>query len=271
MTGAGAGRNGAVAWNVLGNLQDYDLLDLLLTLAQGARGGLFEVHHPEGQFRLAVQDGQVGQASFGVVQGEAALARLIADPRGRFALRPVEVTAERPMLAFVLGALRLLPPLPQPLEGRVRWRDEVDLATLALLPSEREAVEGVRAGRPLAELARDPAVAAALARFARLGLLSPRQGRVARLTVGVWRDGGQAAALDRQLGLTWAQQLGGIPRSVQVRGGAGVAFRLSVQFAPRLGAHLLMAPELLVLYGLRVGEPVWVRPHEDRARRRGAP
>ncbi|WP_027482007.1 DUF4388 domain-containing protein [Deinococcus pimensis] len=251
------------ARDLLGNLDDYDLPELLLTLVASGRGGLFEVRHPDGLFHLGLREGRVTGVTFGIFRGLEALAALLTDPRGTFAVRPEDPLPtngpDLPVLTALLAALRLGVPVPEAFRGPAKV--ELDPDEDALDRTERRVLTFARAGRAMGELDSDEELAA-VARFARVGVLSERRARVARLTVGVWKDGPSGAIVDASIVATWAQQVGRTPHFVQLRTDAGRVLTLRLRSTPRVGNQLLLTPEALVQHGLRVGSSVLARPGE---------
>ncbi|PYE49453.1 DUF4388 domain-containing protein [Deinococcus yavapaiensis] len=252
------------ARDMLGNLQDYDVAELLLLLAESGRSGVFEVTHRLGLFRLAFRDGVVQNAEFGIVRGEGALALLLREPRGSFTFvpRPVPGEASTPMLAMLLGATRLLPPPPLIFDGPAKVRDDAALKDLGLLDDEARVVREVAAGRTLGSFEEGSVERGVVARLVRLGVLAPRKVRVARLTLEVWRGGESTVALDTSIVSLWTQQLGAPPKEVLLRTDEGKVVRVPLVAVPNLGVRLLVAPDVLMRFGLQGGTSVLARPPE---------
>lgn len=261
------------ARDMLGKLQDYDVAELLLLLAESGRSGVFEVAHRLGVFRLALRNGEAQSVEFGIVRGEGALALLLREPQGSFTFvpRPVPAETSRPMLTMLLGAARLLPPPPLLFDGPAKVRDDVDLKNMGLLDDEARVVREVLAGRALGSYEEGSPERGVVSRLARLGVLAPRKVRVARLTLEVWREGGSAVAVDASILSLWTQQLGVPPTEVLLRTDAGKVVRVPFVAFPNLGVRLLAAPDVLMRFGLRGGTSVLARPPErDDASERGA-
>lgn len=246
---------------VVGDLQDYDVAELLLTLARSRRSGWFEVRHPKGLFRLAMQQGRGSQAVLGAARNEGALALLLSDPRGGFAFREVSVAAGEaaPLYQWLLSALRLLPPPQLDFEGAARWNPDVPPDEVTLSSFEARALTRLGEGAALADLAAQPSVLAGAARLARLGLLVPRKVRVARLTLGVWRAGGREALIDERIIQAWEQQCN-FSGQLLLRTADERVVRVAVRAAPGLGVQMLLSPETIAVHRLRVGDSLLARP-----------
>lgn len=244
-----------------GDLQDYDVAELLLTLASARRSGWFEVRHPKGLFRLAMHQGRGSQAVLGAARNEGALALLLSDPRGGFAFQGVSVTAGEAasLYQWLLSALRLLPPPPLDFEGAATWNPDVSAEEVSLSSSETRALLRLREGALLADLAAEPGALAGAARLARLGLLVPRKVRVARLTLGVWRAGGREALIDERIVQAWEQQCN-FSGQLLLRTADERVVRLVARATPALGAQLLLSPEAIAVHRLRVGDSLLARP-----------
>lgn len=252
--------------DLLGNLSDYDLSELLLTLAASGRDHLFEVRHPDGTFRLGLSGDRLTGADFGIFSGVDALAALVTQPEGSFAVHSGHDLVGRtlpgggpdlPLVAALLAALRLGPPFEPKFTGAARVEGQPDL--MALDAAERHVLSVVRAGRGLDALETGEERFAA-ARLAQVGLIAPRKLRVARLTVGVWKDGRPGATVDTTIYTTWTQQLGRSPKFVQIRDDAGVTLTLRLHVVANVGTQLLLTPDMLVRHGLRGGVTVLARP-----------
>ncbi|AFZ68854.1 DUF4388 domain-containing protein [Deinococcus peraridilitoris] len=247
---------------VVGSLQDYDVVELLVTLAASKRSGWFEVHHPKGLFRLAMHQGRPSQAWLGGARNEAALALLLSDQRGGFVFRPGDAAPGEAgsLYQWLLSALRLLPVPELIFDGAAKWNAAVPSGEVTLSRFEKLALTRLSEGATLGGLAGDPTLQASAARLARLGLLIPRTVRVARLTLSVWHGGGREAVIDERVVQAWENQLGVFSGKVIFRTQDARVMTLPVNTAPGLGVQLLLSPQAMVLHELRGGETVLVRP-----------
>ncbi|WP_216319228.1 DUF4388 domain-containing protein [Deinococcus aestuarii] len=246
------------------NLETFDFLGLLALLAGQGRTGALRVERPDGTFQAWLEEGRLRHLSFGGQQGAAALVRLLRDPRGRFGFdEGLRHPAPGPGLSVdevALEALRELPPPELPFGGPARVTSPGRLAGLRWTLQEQRLLGQIEQGRPLSEVAVDPAARGLVASLVRLGLLARREVRVARLTVTVTREVTGVAVLDGVIWERWRDDLGRHFAQVAVRGPGGAVATLPVRGGVSLGAQLLVPPELLLRAGWRAGESVLVRP-----------
>jgi hypothetical protein len=94
----------------------------------------------------------------------------------------------------------------------------------------------------------------------RMGLLSPRKSRVARLSITVTREVRGVALIDELILKRWKEDLVRAPQQIAVRDDAGNVYTLPVRSGPDLGTQLFIPTELLMRTGLRSGDSVLVRP-----------
>ncbi|GBF03905.1 hypothetical protein DAERI_010077 [Deinococcus aerius] len=246
------------------SLDPFDPLELLRLLAERGSTGIFVVTHPAGLFQVWLEEGRVQHLHFGAERGAAALARLLGDPAGQFhfeaGLRCPDPTLDALLDELVLEALDALPGGTLKFEGPAQFTSPERIARLNWTPAEREVLRQIRGGRPLADLAEDPEARRLILKLCRMRLLAPRAARVARLTVGVSRQGAGAALVDLQIHGRWQSGAARPLTQVAVRREDGSVVTLPVRGEPGLGPRLLLPPELLVHTGLRGGESVLVRP-----------
>ncbi|AXG98145.1 DUF4388 domain-containing protein [Deinococcus wulumuqiensis] len=257
----------------LGNLADFDVLQLLLLLAQGKRTGVLRVQRPGALFQCWLEGGQVRRVSLrrlrgapgeSDLEGAEALVGLLREPSGHFqfdegvrsAHRPLDV----PLDVVAYAALRELPAPELPFTGPARVTDPARLAAFPWSLSEWEVLDRIRAQVPLGDLAADPGAAALAARLARLGLLRERRLRTARLLVAVTHEVAGAVLVDAMIVERWKGDLGRLPEHVGVRDEGGKSYRFPVRGHPEVGALILIPPDVLTKTRLQAGESVLVKP-----------
>lgn len=244
------------------SLETFDPLELLFMLGRSQRSGLLRVMHRKGELHIRLCQGRVCEVSLGALHGAAALAVVVADPRGHFAFEdapgvrgPLNLRVE----ALALAALRELP-APEPLfDGPAKFSDQLDEADLELTLAEERALAALLTGPALSSFT-DPEARALAGRLSRLGVLVPRKARVARLTVAVDRGLARSALLDETILARWREDVGEAVRAVAVRSDAGRVVSFAVRAQPGLGHSLVLPREWLLQYGLRSGESVLARP-----------
>ena len=245
------------------SLETFDPLELLFMLGRSQRTGTLRVVRSAGDLLVTLRQGRVQRVQLNELSGPAALAAVVADPRGHFAFEddppprgPLDLSVE----ALALAALRELPTPELPFDGPARLAEGVSEASLQLAERERQALAPVLAGTPLGRLGAGSEARALAARLLRLGLLVQRKARVARLTLALDRRPARAASLDEKILARWTEDTGSPVRKVAVRTDAGQVVSLAVQAQPGLGTSLLLPREWLMQHGLRSGESVLVRP-----------
>ncbi|BDP41879.1 hypothetical protein DAETH_18480 [Deinococcus aetherius] len=246
------------------NLETFDFLELLVLLAGQGRTGALRVERPDGTFQAWLEGGRLRHLGFGERQGAAALVHLLREPRGRFGfdegLRHLGPGLDLSVDEVALEALTALPVPELPFGGPARVTSPERLARLRMTLREQALLGQIERGRPLSELAGDPAARGLIAGLVRLGLLARREVRVARLTVTVTREVTGVAVLDGVIWDRWRDDLGRPFAHVAVRAPAGAVVTLPVRGGASLGAQLLVPPEVLLRAGWRAGESVLVRP-----------
>ncbi len=108
---AGRTRRGEIA----GTLADLPIADLISLLALGQRSGTLQVTTPKSGASLVFARGLICEARYGVLEGEEAFYRLVADGRGRFEFTPGPPAPGREALSastsqLLLAALRRAEP-----------------------------------------------------------------------------------------------------------------------------------------------------------------
>ena len=252
----------------LSNLADFDVLQLLLLLAQGKRTGALRVQQPGGLFQCWLEEGRVRQVTLrgdaGEWQGLDALVALLRDPRGTFQFGEGDRSPQRPLdvsldlLAY--AALRELPAPELPFTGPARVTDPERLARLPWSLRERQILDRIGAQVPLGELASDPEAASLAARLARLGLLRQRRLRTARLLVAVTHEVAGVVLIDAMIVDRWKGDLGRLPQYVGVRDDGGKSYRFPLRAHPEVGALLYIPPDVITKTRLQAGESVLVKP-----------
>ncbi|GAA5514658.1 hypothetical protein Dcar01_03414 [Deinococcus carri] len=248
------------------DLTAFDPAELLHLLAERGRTGVFRVAQPAGEVQVWLEGGRVRHLRAGSLRGPEVLAHLLREPVGRFHFEE-GFTHPAPDLdahldELLLEALDTLPEAEPRFGGPARIASPERVARLGWTERQRELLRQIEAGRPLAELARQPGARPLLAKLTRLRLVVPRSLRVARLTVGVTheRAAGGAVSVDALILARWQNDLARLPGEVRVRNTAGRVVTLPVQGREGIGPRLLLTPELLLRVGLRGGESVQVRP-----------
>lgn len=256
----------------LSNLADFDVLQLLLLLAQGKRTGVLRVQRPGAVFQCWLERGLVRRVSLrrqdgtqdDELEGADALAELLREPSGHFQFDEGVRSAQRPLQvpldAVAYAALRQLPPPELPFTGPARVTDPERLASFPWTLAEWEVLDRIRAQVPLGELAADPEAAHLAARLARLGLLRARRLRTARLLVTVTHEVAGTVLVDAMIVERWKGDLGRLPQHVGVRDEGGKSYRFPVRAHPEVGAHLFIPPDILTRTRLQAGESVLVKP-----------
>ncbi len=246
-------------------LETFDIIELLALLGSGKKTGALRIYRDQDVFTLWLDAGRVRHMDGAGLQGPAALAAVLSDPRGRFHFETGEA-APQPSLdqshdAFTYQALTLLEPPELKFPGAGRLEPPERFAELPLSLYEQEVLRGVAEGQLLAELARTPQASALLGRLGRLRLITERRTRVARLVVQVTRHGSGSAVVDETIYRRWRDAVGNHIERVQVRDErSGKVHQLPVSAVPGVGPSLRLPPELLIHTGLRAGDAVLVRP-----------
>ncbi|WP_181391918.1 DUF4388 domain-containing protein [Deinococcus irradiatisoli] len=246
-------------------LETFDVIDLLALLGSGKKTGALRIDREPELFTLWLADGRVRHMEGAGLQGAAALAEVLRDPRGRFQFETGELAPEpstdQSHDAFTYEALTLLPPPPLKFPGAGRLEPPDRFAELPLSLYEQEVLRGVAEGQLLSDLARTPEASALLGRLSRLRLITERRTRVARLVVQVTRRSNGAAVVDETIYRRWRDAVGNNIEQVQVRDErSGKVHQLPVRASPDIGPSLRLPPELLIHTGLRAGDAVLVRP-----------
>lgn len=251
------------------SLDNFDLLELLFLLSGQARTGVLRVRRPGDTLEVWLERGRLRHVVLGgwsglKAQGAAALAAFLREPRGHFQFDE-GVHCLAPTLDVTLDELALtaLDELPLPdlrFDGAARVVSPERLAALPLTPEQREVVARVEAQHPVAAFMLDPAARRLLNKLGRMGLITARRPRVARLTVGVSREATGAVLLDSLIVTRWENALARLPWKVEIRAADSATHTLPVRGGAGLGKQLLVPPELMVRTGLHAGTSVLVKP-----------
>ncbi|WP_424951731.1 DUF4388 domain-containing protein [Deinococcus sp.] len=245
------------------SLETFDFLELLYMLSESRRTGVLRVYRTQ-EFQAWLQEGRIRHLEFGYRRGVAALADLLADPRGRFNFEEGQIHPDPHLDAEIdMVAMEALAELPVPellLQGPARIGSPERVARMPWTLRQEGLLNEVEKGTPLRELARDPEALQVLARLARLGLLVPRKSRVARLTVAVTRQVKGVAVIDETILRRWRDDLGRHVSHIALRDSQNSVHTLPVTVGTTAGTHLMLPPELLVRTRLHVGDAVLVQP-----------
>ncbi|THF88133.1 DUF4388 domain-containing protein [Deinococcus sp. KSM4-11] len=250
--------------NTTASLETFDFLELLYLLTDQGRSGVLTVFRPDGQFQAWIEGGRVRHLEFGRDRGTKALVTLMADPRGRFqfdeGLTHSDPRMDSPLDEVTLEVLDALPPPPLGFDGPARFTSRERLGRLRWTLREQATLQMVDAQRPVAEIGVDPEARRLLEKLHRIGLLTSRKSRVARLTVTVTREVQGVALVDELIFKRWKEDTVRHPQSIAVRTDDGEVYTLPVRSGSNLAALLMLPPELLMRTGLRAGDSVLVRP-----------
>jgi Domain of unknown function (DUF4388) len=250
------------------NLETFDFLELLMMLGDTGRTGVLRVAQPwrtDGNlFEAWMDDGRLRSLTFGTLSGVPALTALISDPRGQFNFEEGLTHPEpRLNLAVEAAALDALNQLPVPelvLRGPARLVHPDRVYRMPWSLRQANILAEVEQGRPLRELAEEQDALELLSRLARLGLLSARKSRVARLVLGVTYDVARVAVIDDTILKRWRDDLGRHISHIVLRDPAGHQYTFLVRGGATAGTQLLLPPELMTRSRLNAGESVLVQP-----------
>lgn len=250
------------------SLEHFDFLQLLLMLAHNRKTGVMRVFRDEEQFQCWLEEGQVRRLRFvgpGTdLEGVRALTELLRRPEGRFqfedGLLHTAPRLDRPLEAVAYEALGDLPDLPLPFTGPGRLTRPESLAHISWSLSEEQAIEKLRQQLPLSEIATTPELQRLVSRLVRLGLLTRRKVRLARLLVHVTHDVSGVALIDERILERWRKDLLRLPQVIRVRRDDGQKYSFPVWPSAGLEAELLLPPDMLMLTQIQAGESVLVKP-----------
>ncbi|GHF31372.1 hypothetical protein HNQ07_000584 [Deinococcus metalli] len=246
------------------SLDTFDFLELLYLLTDQGRSGVLTVFRPDGQFQAWIENGTVRQLEFGRERGTKALVMLMSDPRGRFqfdeGITHPNPLMEAPLDEVTLEVLELLPPSPLGFDGPARFTSRERLNRLRWTLREQNILRLVDAQRPVSEISEDPEARRLLEKLHRIGLLTSRKSRVARLTVTVTREVRGVVLVDDLIFKRWKEDMVRHPQSIAVRADSGEVYTLPVRSGSNLAALLMVPAELLMRTGLHAGDSVLVRP-----------
>ncbi|UQN05867.1 DUF4388 domain-containing protein [Deinococcus sp. QL22] len=246
------------------SLETFDFLELLYMLSESSKTGALSVHRPDGLFQCWLEQGRVRHLEFEGVEGVPALVNLLLDAQGRFHFDD-GLTHPAPRLDATLDevAFEALDGSPEhtPLfDGPARLPSPQRVAAMRWTLQEQDVLRQVEAQRPLSDLTTDPAARRMLAKLIRMGLLTPRKSRVARLNVTVTREVRGVVVIDDLILKRWKDDLVRPPQHIAIRDDTGKIHTLPVRGGLDLGAQLLIPTDLLMRTGLRAGDSVLVRP-----------
>lgn len=246
------------------SLETFDFLELLYLLTDQGRSGVLTVFRADGQFQAWIEGGRVRHLEFGRDRGTRALVTLMTDPRGRFqfdeGLTHPDPRMDAPLDEVTLEVLEALPPAPLGFDGPARFTSRERLNRLRWTLRDQDILLMVDAQRPVGEISMDPEARRLLEKLHRIGLLTSRKSRVARLTVTVTREVQRVALVDELIFKRWKEDMVRHPQNVAVRTDDGEVYTLPVRSGSNLAALLMLPPELLMRTGLRAGDSVLVRP-----------
>lgn len=267
-----------------GTLGLFSLVDLIQLLSGAGRTGRLLIQHPEGDAKLYFEEGEIVHALFRDAVGEEAVYALFEDERGPFAftsgLPALDRSIELGTQNLVLEAVRRLDEARRDQDGPVPFEPDVvpevggpvDATRVTLGQDEHEVLAQIDGRRSLQRIAersglRVDVVSRVLGRLvaADVVMVRKRRPRTARLVVKTadFRLPHGAAAVDATIVRAWTDTLGQRPDEVVCRreDGRVVSFRLAEKDAA--GAYLALGRLTLLRSGLRSGEPLLVRPHDE--------
>lgn len=252
------------------SLAGFDLLHLLGVLAAARQTGALRIERPDTEagatqhFAIWLREGRVVNAEGPHnLQGAPALAELLRRPEGTFLFKTGELTDQNLDLStdhFGYQALLLLPPPPLPFTGAAKLVDIDRLNDLGLTPQEAETLEDIDLGMPLSEAADTPQAQAFVARLHKLGLLTRRRLRVARMVVQLTHSVYDQALIDADIYQAWCKVKGEKLDRVQMRLDSGQEYLIPVVPRKNMGAFIKLPPDILIRTGLCVGTAVYLRP-----------
>lgn len=269
-----------------GTLGLFSLVDLIQLLSGAGRTGRLLIQHPRGDAKLYFEDGEIVHALFGEVRGEDAVYALFEDERGPFSfdagLAAFERTVELGTQNLVLEAVRRLDearrdrdePVPYEPDVVPELSGAVDPGHVTLGEGEHAVlghIDGRRSLQRIAERCDLPAaeVSRIVGRLvaADVVVVRKRRPRTARLVVqpAGTRLPHRAAAVDPTIVQTWTRSLGRTPEEIACRREDGRVLRLRLVEHPSAGPYLMVGRVTLLRTGLKVDEPLLVRPFEDDA------
>ncbi len=245
-------------------LDTFNFLELLYMLADQGRSGVLTVYHPSGQFQTWLDDGRVKHMQFGDLLGTTALAKLLNDPIGRFefgeGIKHPDPFLDASLDEIALEALATVPMRELAFEGPARITSPERVAKLRWTLKEQIILQQIESQRPLSDLVHDPEAKLLLQKLNRIGLLTQRRLRVARLTIDVTRQVSNVVLVDEIIFNRWQDDLVRQPQKIIVRTKDNLSYTLKVRHTADIGNQLLIPPELLMRTALRAGDSVLVRP-----------
>ncbi len=245
------------------SLATFDFLELLLMLGSGRRTGVLRVYRDH-EFEAWMHGGTVTHLQFGQLEGVAALVELMNDPRGRFNFEEGQVhpnpRLNLSMEVVAMEALRDLPLPELPFPGPARIVSPERVRRMNWTLRQEDVLREIEAGMPLSELAERPEAQQLVARLGRLGLLTARKPRMARLTVGVTREVRGVAVIDETILRRWREDLGRHIAYVALRDHNNEIRTFRITSSVSAGTQLLVSPEMLLRTQLHVGDAVLVQP-----------
>lgn len=246
------------------SLDTFDFLELLYMLSDQGRSGVLTVYRPDGNFQAWLAGGQVTHMQLGDDFGANALITLMRDPKGRFHFEE-GVTHPDPRLnvsldEVAMDAMRELPLMELPFDGPARITRRARLDNIRWSLKEEDILHQIDAQKPVSDLNQDPETRRLLQKLYRIGLITQRKSRVARLLVTITRQVQGVALVDEHIFKRWKDDIIRHPQQIAVKTDDEQVYILPVRGSPDAGTQLLIPPDLLVRTGLRAGDSVLVRP-----------
>ncbi|MDZ7801550.1 MAG: DUF4388 domain-containing protein [Trueperaceae bacterium] len=271
-----------------GTLGLFSLADLFQLLSGAGRSGRLSVDHPLGHARVYFERGEVRHAEFGQLEGDEAVYALFQDERGAFEFRSglpaPRVSVRKGTQNLVLEAVRRLDEARRD-TGEEATEIETDLVpehadrgeaphALTLGAPEQAVMEAVDGRRSLARIAdragqTQDETARIVARLVAAGVLlaRKRRPRTARLVVRPTPEAllHDTAVADVGIVEAWRRAMGRMPQHLLAKRESGVVDRFRLQAREDVGPYLLLAHAVLLRTGLKVDQPLLVRPLEEEA------
>lgn len=247
-----------------GNLEHFDLLQLLTMLAQNAKSGVLTVQQREEQFEAWLLEGRVRHLQFGKLHGVLALAALLKQSGGQFQFdegRPCPApTMNESVDSVALSALGNLPEAPMPFAGPARFTAPERIEAVEWPEADQRVLERIQQQTPMRELWQEARARKLVSRLLRLGLIKERKSRVARLTIAITREVRGVAVVDELILKRWKEDLARQPETLALRDDSGQTYTFVLRGGPGIGTRLLLPPDLIMQTPLRAGESVLAKP-----------
>lgn len=251
-----------------GDLEQFDLISIMIMLAQSEKTGLLAIAETPHSLECWITKGRIVHLKSGELLGVPALtlilSQLASKAQGKFLFQEREAYVQ-PSLDIgidtaIFQGLVHLPEKPLPCKGPARFTDSKRIASMEWKQSDQEIVLKVNKGMPLSDIAKSAKARSVLWRLSRLGLLRKRKARTARLTLTLTHDVIDAVVIDQKLLKRWQNDLGRRVAGVAICTDEGYEYSFLVKQSPDLGADMLVPPDIFIRNNLYANDPVLVRP-----------